>query len=71
MMKNENLNKSIDIINMPKPITNLMKDNNIILVEDLCKKTKTDLKKMSLSFYEINQIDVKLQLMGLCLKGTI
>lgn len=70
-MKNENLNKSIDIINMPKPITNLMKDNNIILVEDLCKKTKTDLKRTSLSFYEINQIDVKLQLMGLCLKGTI
>ena len=71
MLKNENLKRSIDTIDMPKPIINLMKENNILFLEDLCNKTKTDLKKINLSFYEINQIDVKLQLMGLCLKGTI
>lgn len=71
MLKNEILKESIDIINMPKPIINLMKNNNILLVEDLCNTTKSDLKRINLSFYEINQIDIKLQIMGVCLKGSI
>lgn len=54
MLKNEILKESIDIINMPKPIINLMKNNNILLVEDLCNTTKSDLKRINLSFYEIN-----------------
>ena len=70
-MKNEKLKESIDILNMPEPIIKLLKDNNILLIEDLCSKTKTDLKNMKLDFKGINKIDVKLQLIGLSLKGSV
>ncbi len=71
MLKNEILKENIDIINMPKPIINLMKNNNILLVEDLCNTTKSDIKRINLSFHEINKIDIKLQIMVVCLKGSI
>lgn len=64
-MKNKYLSQNIDIIDIQKEIKELLKENGVITIEDLCSKTKTDLKKMRLSFSEINRIQVEVQLLGL------
>ena len=64
-MKNKYLSQNIDIIDIQKEIKQLLKNNGVITIEDLCSKTKTDLKKMRLSFSEINRIQVEVQLLGL------
>ena len=63
------LKQSIDRIDINMNILNLLKENGIITISDLCNKSKTDLKNLTLSFEEINKIQVELQLMGLNLKG--
>ena len=67
-MKNEYLSEKIDIIDSPKEIKQILKQNGVETIKDLCSKTKTDLKKMRLSFYEINKIQVEIQLLGLNLQ---
>lgn len=67
-MGNEYLEKEIDIIDLPKEIIALLKQNEVKTIEDLCSKTKTDLKNMRLSFSEINKIQVEIQLLGLNLR---
>lgn len=64
-MKNKYLSQNIDIIDIQKEIKELLKENGVITIEDLCSRTKTDLKKMRLSFSEINRIQVEVQLLGL------
>ena len=49
----------------------LIKKNGIITISDLCHKSKTDLKNLTLSLEEINKIQVELQLLGLNLKGGL
>ena len=49
-------------------ILNLLKENGIITISDLCHKSKTDLKNLTLSLEEINKIQEELQLLGLNLK---
>lgn len=68
---NKYLKQSIDIIDMDVNILNLLKENNIITIRDLCKKSKTDLKDLTLSYQEINKIQVELQLIGLNLRGGL
>ena len=65
---NKYLKQSIDRIDVDVNILNLLKANNIITIEDLCSKSKSDLKKLSLSYQEINAIQIDLQLLGLDLK---
>ncbi len=67
-MKNEYLKETIDIIDIQEEIKELLKQNGVITIQDLCSKTKTDLKNMRLSFYEINKIQVEVQLLGLNLQ---
>lgn len=49
-MKNEYLTENIDIIDSPKEIKQILKQNWVETIKDLCSKTKTDLKNMRLSF---------------------
>ena len=65
------LKQSIDRIDINMNILNLLKENGVITISDLCSKSKTDLKNLTLSFEEINKIQVELQLMGLNLKGGL
>lgn len=67
-MKNEYLSEKIDMIDIPKEIKELLRRNGVVTIQELCSKTKTDLKNMRLSFYEINKIQVEIQLLGLNLK---
>lgn len=68
-MENEYLMKKIDIIDIPKEIKDLLKQNNVVTINDLCSKTKNELKQIRLSFSEINKIQVEVQLLGLNLKN--
>ncbi len=67
-MKNQYLTEKIDIIDSPKEIKEILKQNGVETIKDLCSKTKTDLKNMRLSFSEINKIQVEIQLLGLNLQ---
>jgi len=65
------LKQSIDRIDIDVRILNLLKENGINTIKDICRKSKTDLKELTLSFQEINKIQVELQLLGLNLKGGL
>lgn len=65
------LKQSIDRIDINMNILNLLKENGIITISDLCSKLKTDLKNLTLSIQEINKIQIELQLLGLNLKGGL
>jgi len=68
---NKFLKQSIERIDIDVRIIDLLKENGIITIKDICNKSKTDLKDLSLSFQEINKIQVELQLLGLNLKGGL
>ena len=68
---NKFLKHSIERIDIDVRIIDLLKENGIITIKDICNKSKTDLKDLSLSFQEINKIQVELQLLGLNLKGGL
>lgn len=46
-----------------------MKNNNIKTLGQLSKHTRTDLKNLGFESFEINKIDIELQLLGLGLKS--
>lgn len=68
---NKILKQSIERIDIDVRIIELLKENGIIIIKDLCGKSKNDLKNLTLSFQEINKIQVELQLLGLNLKGGL
>jgi len=68
---NKVLKQSIERIDIDVRIIDLLKKNGIKTIKDICSKSKTDLKKLTLSFQEINKIQVELQLLGLNLKGGL
>lgn len=63
--------QSIDRLNISVSILEGLKQNNIIKIEDLCKKSKKELKKLGVLQNEINEINIELQLLGLALKNTL
>jgi len=67
---NKILKQSIDRIDIDMRIIDLLKENGIKTIKDICGKSKTDLKKIALSLQEINKIQEELQLLGLILKGN-
>jgi len=46
-----------------------MKNNNIKTLGQLSRHTRTDLKNFGFESFEINKIDIELQLLGLGLKS--
>jgi len=65
------LKQSIDRIDINVNILELLKENGIITIDDLRHKSKSDLKRLTLSIQEINKIQAELQLLGLNLKGDL
>lgn len=69
---NEKLNKqSIDRLDISDNCMELLKSNDIETIGQLCKKSKTDLKKLNLVQEEVNKIDIELQLLGLNLRNSL
>ena len=48
---------------------NISKQNNVKTLGELADKTRTNLKEYGFENFEINKIDIELQLLGLNLKG--
>lgn len=64
-MKSEVLKKGIEILNLDENIISKLKENGINIVEDLWIINRHKLKDMNFKDNEINQIIIKLQLIGI------
>lgn len=49
----------------------ILKQNNVKTLGQLANKTRTNLKDYGFENFEINKIDIELQLLGLSLKGSL
>ena len=72
-MKAENkyIKQNIERLDIPVSEINILKENNITTLGNLCDYTKTDLKGFELKQDNINKIQIELQLLGLNLKGGL
>lgn len=64
-MKREVLKKDIEILNLDSGILKQLKENNINTIEELWIMNRHKLKDMNFKDNEINQIIIKLQLIGI------
>lgn len=61
-------NQNIERLDIPVSEINILKDNNIKTLGNLCNYSKTDLKQFNILPNNINKIQIELQLLGLHLK---
>jgi len=65
------LKQDINRLNLNDNAVDILKQNEIISIGQLCKKTKSNLKNINLTQNEINKIEIELQLLGLNLKNNL
>lgn len=68
---NENIKKSINILDLDDDSLKILKEKNINLIEDLWKLSKKDLKTYGINDKDIKYISIKIQLLGLDLNKKI
>ena len=71
MKKKKILEERIEELSLDTKALKLLKENDIITVEDLWSKKRKDLKELNFSDSEITNIAIKLQLYGLDLNKKI
>ena len=64
-MKNKILENDINCLKLSSSVIDILKNNNINIVNDLWGLTRKDLKAFNISDKDIHSIIVKLQLNGL------
>ena len=64
------LEDKIDVLKLNADIVEVLKKKKIIQVKQLANQSKIKLKDIGLLGYQISEIEVKLQLEGLDLKGN-
>lgn len=64
------LEDNIDVLKLNADIVEILKKKKITQVKQLANQSKTKLKDIGLLGYQISEIEVKLQLEGLDLKGN-
>lgn len=69
--KNIYIEKDIGILDLDKPIVELLKKNEIVTIENLWVLNRKKLKELGLKDNEIKQITIKLQLLGLDLNKRV
>lgn len=69
-MNEKILKQSIDRLDIPCQTIELLKENKIVNISQICNKTKTELKDLGILNKEIKQIEVQLQLEGLNLNSN-
>lgn len=70
-MENKYVSQNIDRLDISCNTIDLLKSKQILKISQLINKTRTNLKEIGLESYEINKIDIELQLLGLSLKGSL
>lgn len=68
MMKEKILNQYIERLDISDNTLDILKQNKIVFIKDICRKNKTSLKQMGLTNQEICKLEIELQLLGLDLK---
>ncbi len=61
--------QSIDRLDISNNANDILKENKILTLGEICKKNKKELKNYGLSLDIIKEIELELQLIGLSLKG--
>ena len=69
-MEQKLLNQNIKILELSSKIIHTLEINGIITIEQLCDKTKTNLKDIGLFSHDIHDIEISLQLNDLDLKNN-
>lgn len=64
-MSNKYLEQNIDRLDIPSKAIDLLKEDKIIKIKQLCDKTRTYLKNLGLNSAEIDKLVIELQLLGL------
>lgn len=63
--------QSIDRLDIGDNAIKTLKGNNIKSIGQLCRKSKSDLKKLEIVQLDIKKIETELQLLGLNLKNSL
>ena len=63
--------KDISVLNVGSDVEKILLDNKITTLGKLSTKTKTELKDIQLNAKEIKDIEIKLELNGLMLNGSL
>ena len=63
--------KDISVLNVGSAVEKILIDNKITTLGKLSTKTKTELKDIQLNAREIKDIEIKLELKGLMLNGSL
>ncbi len=71
MMEDKILKQNISRLGISDNALDILKNKNIIMIEQLCKKSKTELKDMELSQSDIRKIEIELQLLGYNLRNSL
>ena len=71
MMEDKILKQNISRLGISDNALDILKNKNIVMIEQLCKKSKTELKDMELSQSDIRKIEIELQLLGYNLKNSL
>lgn len=66
---NKYLEQNIERLDVEIRIIDILKDNKIKKIKELCKLSKTDLKEMDIKQKEAERIQIELQLLGLDLRN--
>ena len=66
-----NLKKDIMSLDLDDKIIDKLKNNNILIVEDLWKLKRIELKQFGIKDSEINKISIKLELLGIGLNKKV
>lgn len=70
-MEDKLIKQNIDRLDISDNAIKILKDNKIITLGQLCKKSKSDLKKIEILQCDIKKIETELQLLGLNLKNSL
>lgn len=70
-MKEKILKQSIKRLDISENAIMLLEKNKINIIADLCKNSKTDLKRIGLIQEEMNKIQIELQMLGLNIRGGL
>ncbi len=65
----KNKKQSIDRLDISNNANDILKENKILTLGEICKKNKKELQDYGLSLDIIKEIELELQLIGLSLKG--
>ena len=69
MNSNKYLEQNIERLDVEIRIIDILKDNKIKKIKELCKLSKTDLKEMDIKQKEAEKLQIELQLLGLDLRN--